>query len=119
MIWELEASTYLDLAEGYGHVYMVGDDDVVTALSQTSGTLAWEQKSLRYRRLTSPIAFGNYLVVGDADGYLHVLAQSDGRFLARRKLGDGLRSPPLEVDGTIFVLANDGSIEALAIDRRS
>ena len=119
MIWELEASTYLDLAEGYGHIYVIGDDDVVTAVSQTSGALAWEQKGLRYRRLTSPLAFGNYLVVGDADGYVHVLAQSDGRFLARRKLGDGLRSPLIEVDGTIFVLANDGSIEALAIDRLS
>ena len=119
MVWELEASTYLDLAEGYGHLYVVGDDDVVTAVNQASGSLAWQQTGLRYRRLSSPVAFGNYLVVGDADGYLHVLAQSDGRFLARRKLGDGLRSPPLEVEGTIFVLANNGSIEALAIRRQS
>ena len=119
-IWEMETSTYLDLAEGYGHVYLVASDDVIAAVGQTSGTVAWQQEGLRNRRLTSPTAFGNYLLVGDDDGYLHALAQSDGRFLARHKLGgSGLRSPMLHVDGTVYVLANDGGIEALAIDRRS
>ena len=118
-IWETETSTYLDLAEGYGHVYWVAADDVVAAIGQTSGVVAWEQKGLRNRRLTSPLTFGNHLLVGDADGYLHALAQSDGRFLARRKLGDSLRSPLLHVDGIVYVLANDGSVEALTIKRRS
>ena len=58
-------------------------------------------------------------MVGDAEGYLHVLAQSDGRFLARRKASAGLRSPLLEVDDVVYVLANDGSLEALEIERRS
>ena len=56
--------------------------------------------------------------MGDADGYLHVLAQSDGRFVARRKLGDGLRSPMVEVDGDVFVLTNSGRLEAVRINRR-
>ena len=119
MVWEIEASTYLDLAEGYGQVYFVATDDVVAAVGQTSGTVAWRQEALRNRSLTSPLAFGNHLLVGDADGYLHALAQSDGRFLARRKIGNGLRSPLLHVDGTVYVLANDGNVEALAIKRRS
>ena len=119
MVWEIEASTYLDLAEGYGHVYWVAADDIVAATSQTSGVAVWEQEGLRNRRLTSPLAFGNHLLVGDDDGYLHALAQSDGRFLARRKLSDSLRSPLLHVDGVIYALANDGNVEALTIKRRS
>ena len=118
VLWELETSTHLDLAEGYGQIYVVDADDVVSAVSQTSATVVWEQDGLKYRRLTSPIAFGNYLVVGDEEGYLHVLAQSDGRFVGRRKLADGLRSPMLEVEGVIFVLGNDGTLEALQINRR-
>ena len=117
VVWDMEASSHLDLAEGYGHIYIVGTDDVVTAVGQDSATVAWEQDGLRNRQLTSPIAFGNYLLVGDADGYLHVLAQSDGRFVARRKLDSGLRSPMTEADGVVFVLTNSGRLEALRITR--
>ena len=118
VVWDVEASSFLDLAEGYGQVYMVSEDDVISAIGITSAAVAWQQEGLRNRGLTSPLAFGNYLVVGDAEGYLHVLAQSDGRFLARRKASAGLRSPLLEVDDVVYVLANDGSLEALEIERR-
>ena len=80
VIWERDASSYLDLAEGYGNVYVVSDDDTITAVNQNDATVVWEQAGLRHRKLTSPLAFGNYLLVGDDQGYLHVLAQSDGRF---------------------------------------
>ncbi len=118
VVWDIEASSYLDLAEGYGHVYLVSDDDVVNAFAIASAAAAWQQENLRNRRLTSPLAFGNYLLVGDEEGWLHVLAQSDGRFLARRKAPGGLRSPLVEVDDVVYVLADDGSLEALEIERR-
>ena len=118
VVWDIEASSYLDLAEGYGHVYLVSDDDIVNAFAIASAAAAWQQENLRNRRLTSPLAFGNYLLVGDEEGWLHVLAQSDGRFLARRKAPGGLRSPLVEVDDVVYVLADDGSLEALEIERR-
>lgn len=117
-VWELEASTFLDLAEGYGQIYYVAANDEVAAVSQASAAVAWRQAGLKNRRLTSPLAYGNYVVVGDEEGYLHVLAQSDGRFVARRKLSAGLRTRPLQVDNTVYVLANDGQLEALRIRRR-
>lgn len=118
VLWEIEASSHLDLAEGYGHVYLVSDADIVRAIGQSSAAVAWEQEGLRNRDLTSPLAFGNYLLVGDAQGYLHVLAQSDGRFLGRRKIGSGLRTQPVEADGTVYALTDDGRLHALGIERR-
>ena len=118
VLWEIEASSHLDLAEGYGHVYLVSDADIVRAIGQSNAAVAWEQEGLKNRDLTSPLAFGNYLLVGDAEGYLHVLAQSDGRFLGRRKIGSGLRAQPVEADGTVYVLANDGRLHAFGIERR-
>lgn len=116
MLWEHEVSSFLDLSEGYGQVYVVSDDDVVTAIDMQSAEVAWTQDALQRRKLTSPLAFSNYLVVGDAQGYLHVMAQSDGRFVGRKKLdGKGLRSDMLVVDGTLYVLGNSGSLFALRI----
>ena len=118
-LWELAMSSFLDLAEGYGQIYVVTDEDVVTAIEQSDATLVWQQDGLRNRRLTSPLAFGNYVVVGDADGYLHVLAQSDGRFIARRKVGDGVRSGMIVADNVVYLLTNDGRLNALEIRRRT
>ena len=119
-LWQHEASSYLDLAEGYGQVYVVADDDAVRAVDQLDAAVVWEQLGLRHRRLSPPVAFGNYVLVGDEEGYLHVLAQSDGRFLGRRKIdGDGVRSPMIVADDTVYLLTNGGQLTALAIRRRA
>lgn len=119
VIWERDASTYRDLAEGYGHVYVVDDLDIVTAIDKRTSDVIWTQPGLYKRKLTSPIAFSNYLVVGDGDGYLHVMAQSDGRFVGRRKIdGDGLSAAMIVADGTLFCLSNGGKLVALTVQQR-
>ena len=118
VVWELPASTHLNLAQGYGHIYLV-DNDAVLAIGQRDAAVVWRNDALKNRGLTSPTAFGNYVLVGDAEGYLHVLAQSDGRFVARAKLGKGLRTPLAEVDGVVYAISDDGRLTALEIKRRS
>ncbi len=119
-LWQLEHSSYLDLATGYGHVYVVDETDAVIAVDEQTAREVWRQEGLYRRKLNSPAAFGNYVVVGDDDGYLHVLAQSDGRFLGRQKLdGKGIRSAMSIADGrTLYVLGNSGSLQALKIEAR-
>ena len=119
-LWQLDHSSHLDLATGYGHVYVVDETDAVIAVDQETAREVWRQEGLYRRKLNSPQAFGNYLVVGDDDGYLHVLAQSDGRFLGRQKLdGKGIRSAMSVAEGrTLYVLGNSGSLQAVEIVAR-
>ena len=119
MLWEYEFSSFLDLAQGYGHVYGVDEDDTLVALNEESGEVVWETSVFKNRKLTAPVAFSNYVVVGDDEGYLHVLAQRDGRMLGRRKVdGDGLRSTFKIADTTLFVLGNSGGLHAFDIELR-
>jgi outer membrane protein assembly factor BamB len=65
------------------------------------------------------VVFSNYVAVTDADGYLHIMAQSDGRLLGRRKLdGKGVRSRMLYADGIVYALGNSGSLQALEVTVR-
>ena len=74
---------------------------------------------LARRALTAPLAYSNYLVVGDAQGYMHVMAQRDGRMMGREKVnGKGLRTPFVLADGTFFVLDNAGGLHAYKITTR-
>lgn len=117
--WEQEISTFLDLAEGYDQIYVVGADDVITAIDQSSGEVVWTQESFKRRKLTAPIAFSNYLAFGDEEGFLHIIAQRDGRLMGRRKIdGGGLRNNMVYQDSTLFVLGNSGGLHALTLELR-
>lgn len=117
LVWDFETSSYVDLASGYGNVYVVDEHGVVTAIDRGSADVVWAQDGLKNRGLTSPLVFGNYVIVGDRDGYLHVIAQSDGRFVARRRLdGDGLRSPMVVADEVVYVITNSGDLVALSVE---
>jgi outer membrane protein assembly factor BamB len=118
-LWEVPMSSFLDLDTGYGQIYVVDDEDTIIAIDTRTAEESWRQDALARRELSSPIAFSNYLAVTDSDGYIHILAQSDGRLLGRRKLdGKGVRSRMVYADGILYVLGNSGSLQALEITVR-
>ena len=85
----------------------------VTPLPDTITLLA---PHMLYRDLTTPIPLGSYLIVGDFEGYMHLLAQSDGRFVGRVRVdGDGVSSPAI-VDGSrVYIQGNSGRLTALQL----
>ncbi|HEY5644358.1 MAG TPA: outer membrane protein assembly factor BamB, partial [Pseudomonadales bacterium] len=118
-LWEVPMSSFLDLDQGYGHIYVVDEDDTIIAIDVRTAEEVWRQPALARRQLSSPLAFSNYVAVTDADGYMHVLAQSDGRLLGRRKLdGKGVRSRMRYADGILYALGNSGSLQALEVTVR-
>lgn len=115
-LWEREASSFLNMSIGLGQLYFVDEEDKIFAIDQESAEDSWQQESFLRRELGSPVAYSNYVVVGDDAGYMHVLAQSDGRIVGRQKVdGSGIRSPIVEVDQTLYVLSNSGSLTAFDI----
>ena len=112
----MQLSGFQDMAEGYGQIYVVNESDKILALDKETGEISWESESFLRRELTAPVAYSNYLVVGDAEGYLHFLAQRDGRMIARRKIdGDGIRTKVTVAGDTVFVLTNSGNLYALSL----
>jgi len=68
---------------------------------------------LARRQLTAPVVVSSYVAVGDFEGYLHLLAQADGRMVGRIKVdGDGLRAKPIVLGDTLFVFGNSGDLAA-------
>ena len=81
-----------------------------------TGRTNWEHKALEYRDITTPVAVSSYVTVGDMDGYLHVMAQSDGRFVGRKRVDSkGLYSAPVVDGARIYTLGNSGRLTALEL----
>ena len=116
VLWQREGSSYVGMAAGFANAYVSLADGTIESVDQRSATAMWTNSSLLRRQLSAPTVFSSYIAVGDLDGYLHVLSQVDGRFVARTKIdGKGIRVQPLVVGGWMYVCGNGGKLVALTI----
>jgi outer membrane protein assembly factor BamB len=82
-------------------------------LDRRNGATQWKIDQLTNRGLSRPAFYGDYIVVGDKEGYLHWINISDGNFVAREKEGGkGLVSAPLTVGTTTYVMTKEGKLAA-------
>ncbi len=89
----------------------------IWSLDKSTGRAYWKQDLLHQRQPTAPVVYGDFLAVGDYKGYVHLLAQEDGREVARARVSrHPIRVDPLVVEGILLVLASDGSLSALKVE---
>ncbi len=82
-------------------------------LDRRNGSTVWKIDQLTNRGLTRPAFYGDLVVVGDKEGYLHWIDLKDGKFVARVREGHkGFASAPLTVGTTLYVLTSTGSLAA-------
>lgn len=115
--WQRPASSHNGPAAGFGQVYLSHADGSVTAYDEGRGTQVWSNDSLARRQLTAPVTFSSYVAVADFEGYVHLLAQTDGRLVARTRVDrKGVRAAPIAVGDRLFVFGNSGDLVALRIE---
>ena len=118
VLWQRDASSYSGVALGYGSVYLSLADGTVEGIDERSTTALWRNESLARRQLSAPSVFSSYVVVGDAEGYLHLLSQVDGRFVARERIDSaGVRARPVVEGDWLYGYGNDAKLAALTIRR--
>lgn len=113
--WQYDVSSVQGLAAGLGNVYVVDTASAVVALDQAGGKPVWKQPDLMWRGLVNPVVLGPVLVAGDAKGYAHLLAQSDGKVVGRERLvWDGLTSLTVQGD-RLYVWSQEGVLSVWKI----
>ena len=117
VLWYREASSRSGIDVDAGNaVYLSDDEDYVWALQDGSGDALWRQTELLRRKITAPLIVGNYLVVGDYDGYVHWISREDGHFVARMKVaGDAIVSKPVMKDNLVYITSTDGDLTAIKV----
>ena len=111
-LWSHPFSTYTSLALGTA-LYGVDDQSQVRAFDKNGGADIWKNDALKYRWLTGPAVQGDYVVVGDLEGYVHWLQTGDGALAARERLSKkAIRAQPLVVGDTVYVEDVTGRIGA-------
>ncbi len=112
-IWNRSLSSYTNVDVSASQVYAVDDQSQVWALDRTSGASMWKQDALQYRWLSGPAVQGDYVIVGDLEGYVHWLAIADGKEAARERLSkNAIRATPVVIGDTVYVVDVKGELGA-------
>ncbi|WOJ93758.1 outer membrane protein assembly factor BamB [Congregibacter variabilis] len=119
-IWQRNVSSFYGVSQGFGNVYITEETGTITAFLRNGQGVRWEQPALAWRGLSKPVPVSSYLAVEDYEGYLHLLSQVDGEFLARiRPDSEGARADMLADGNVLYVYTNGGKLIAYDIRARS
>jgi len=115
-LWTRPASSVGGLVADGRSLYLSEDTGAVVALDRNTGASVWKQDSLSHRNLSTPLAFGDHVVVGDFEGQVHFLKVEDGSFAARTGTdGGGIAAPPLRIDNKVLVQTRKGGLYAIKL----
>lgn len=118
ILWARDFSAYSGVTLDSKILYSTDERSHVWAIDRYSGATIWKQEKLQARNVTRPVLFGDYLVVGDVLGYLHVMSKTDGHFVARVFVGEdeesfidenGILVPPV-VNGDSIIVSTRGGM---------
>ncbi len=115
VVWRRSLSSYAGLGNDFRQLYVTDAEDNVWAIDPRNGSALWKQDKMVGRKLSAPVAVGDYVVVGDYEGYLHWLSPEDGRIVGRIRVGsDRISTQPVVVDDVAYVLGDGGELAAVA-----
>ncbi|OGT22256.1 MAG: outer membrane protein assembly factor BamB [Gammaproteobacteria bacterium RIFCSPHIGHO2_02_FULL_42_13] len=116
LIWRHTISSYAGIAADYSRLYLSDAKSYVWGFNNDDGVVAWRQKSLLGRKITEPAILGDYVVVGDSEGYLHWMSKSTGKFVARSLVDEsGLIAPPVAAGNTLYAYTTGGNLYAFRV----
>ena len=119
VLWEAELSSHSGLGVDWTTVYVSTAESEVVAVNRSSGATLWRQDALRMRGLTAPTPFGQHVVVGDFEGYLHWLDAVSGEIVGRTRAGDAaIVSAPVNAGEYLVVQDEEDRVYAFRAEPR-
>ncbi|MBR0568634.1 outer membrane protein assembly factor BamB [Azoarcus sp. L1K30] len=112
-LWARDFSSAVGMDRDTRFAVITDDHDAVQALDVYSGASMWKQDALVRRKVSRPLIVGDYVAVGDVEGYVHLLRREDGAFAARRRVDSSAVVADLQrLGGGFVVQTRDGDIVA-------
>jgi outer membrane protein assembly factor BamB len=111
VLWNRDISSYNGMSADGSTLYVTQSNGAIYAIDYSSGKSFWRQGGLQWRQTSAPIPVGRYAMLGDFEGYVHLLSRDDGDFAARIRTDNSsvMRQPvPLNPNAALFQTRSGG-----------
>jgi outer membrane protein assembly factor BamB len=113
ILWQRDISSHTELGADAQNLYVTEESGNVWALDRFSGTSIWKQEKLTHRQVTCPAFFGDRVIVGDLEGYLHWLDKATGDITARVQIDSApILTQPIVSNDILFAYSSGGTLSA-------
>ncbi|HXK56993.1 MAG TPA: PQQ-binding-like beta-propeller repeat protein, partial [Gammaproteobacteria bacterium] len=114
--WRKKLSSFVGPGADWRSLYVADAAGQVWAIQPNSGAALWKNSDLLNRWLSPPVVLGEYVIVGDFEGYVHWLSSSDGRLVGRVRVGDDpISSRPVVYNDRLYVYSDGGTLAAMTV----
>jgi len=113
VLWRRDMSSHAGVGADGFQVYISDAEDQVWAIDPLNGAALWKQKRLHARKLSAPTVLGDFVLVGDLEGYVHWISSENGSLVGRTRVGNApISTPPIVQDGVAYIYGDDGKLAA-------
>lgn len=114
-VWARELASLSGVSLDARYAYVADERGALHAFDRSNGQSVWKQDKLAHRQLSTPLAVGETVVVGDFEGYVHFIARESGEFIARGGASGAVRATPRPLGAGVLVQTVEGGLVALAL----
>jgi outer membrane protein assembly factor BamB len=116
VLWHKEFSSFTGLSLAEDKLYITDANSHLWCLDKASGRVEWKQDKLAYRGVTAPVLFQQFILIGDKEGYIHILSQDTGDMSARIQGSQkAILSSPLSEGKMFYILNQEGVLSAYEV----
>lgn len=119
-LWVKKMSIINNMTLENNKLYITDTRSHIWALDASTGATIWKSGVFTARKLTSPVIMDEYLLLGDYQGYLHVVAKSDGHQISRLQVDEsGINVNPIVINDSIYLQSRNSKINVVELEKLS
>jgi outer membrane protein assembly factor BamB len=113
LTWTKDFSSHTGTTQSQDSVFAADEKSNVVAYSANDGVEIWRNETMTWRDVGEPLAIGRMVVMGDKQGYLHFLEQSNGLAISRVRVdSSAISAAPIVANGLLIVQTRGGTLSA-------
>jgi outer membrane protein assembly factor BamB len=114
-LWRSSTSSTNNIIYAKNKTFIVDSEDFIRSYDGVKGNSLWVLEDFKLRQLSSPKRYQDFLIVGDFEGYLHLIDLNNGSIEARYRPTNKAVKEVFIFNDSFFSLDDSGKISALKI----
>ena len=114
-VWNSQASSFHSPVIGKGMIMVIQDDGSILSFSSANLASSWVSDEYTRRDLSNGVMLNNLLLVGDLEGYVHVIDPLAGNTIGRKKVSGKPIKSISTFGGLAYILDQDSNLVAISL----